>query len=865
MTKATKAQKKADNPTAKIESYQEKSKPLTALFLVLFGLLVFVALFDYEWGQSHQSTTHPVSENVVGAFGAEASYLLYHWLGLGAWIVPLLLYWLSFLFATARARRIFRLKSIGYPLIFLGITGLLTIVNDASQKDETMPVLSTCHLGLGGQLGNIVYGESLQKWLGAFGSVVLFAFIMIACFFAIATNDITVAFDNWRNKLGLITANFADNIRESKKKFLQDIVEKRALKKELKELAKQKKQKERDSLKKDREEAKNKKGEILEMDSAANSEEELLSKTFNVKSDSVNELDKKQEIELEDTETSKPSIQEVDASRKEKEQPQPFSIENAPQFKIVEAETVDKVALTVPLSRGDYEFPSMDLLGEAPEFKSVPQEEIEDTAQRLQQTLAEFKIKVDLGEVHTGPVITRYDIYPAPGVKVEKIAGLDKNLAMSMRAEAVRVLAPVPGKGCVGVEVPNRKPLPVCMREIIESKAWANAKEGLPLILGKDVSGKPLVADLTKMPHLLIAGSTGSGKSVCLNSIIASMCYFGSPEDVRFIMVDPKIVEMQAYNSLPHMLIPVVTNPKKVPGALKWLISEMDRRYQIFKNAGVRNIAGFNEKVLNNNDEKQQSEALDSVLSPEERAAVNASLNSNSGNDEEFSLPENKLPYIVCIIDELADLMMVAPADIETSIARIAQLARAAGIHLILATQRPSVNVITGVIKANLPSRIAFKVASYRDSMTILDCKGAETLIGKGDMLFIPPGASTLVRAQGAFLSDAEINDIVEFLKRNGPPEYVEEVQRQVEASGEDEEDLAGVDESDLDDDEILLRKVLQVMKASRKASTSMFQRRLKIGYNRAGRIMDMLEDRGYVGPDNGSQPREILIDLDSL
>ncbi|MEC7609161.1 MAG: DNA translocase FtsK, partial [Verrucomicrobiota bacterium] len=393
------------------------------------------------------------------------------------------------------------------------------------------------------------------------------------------------------------------------------------------------------------------------------------------------------------------------------------------------------------------------------------------TMEALVRTLEEFGVKVNPGEIHTGPVITRYEVTPAAGVRVEKIVNLDKNIALGLKAESVRILAPVPGKGTVGIEVPNRIAQAVCMRDIVESKSWAEAKAEIPIVLGKDVTGKPMVTDLTKKPHVLIAGSTGSGKTVCINAIIASLLYHSGPEDLRFIMVDPKVVEMQMYNALPHMLIPVVTEPKKVPGALKWLLAEMERRYQIFAAENVRNIAGFNAKIAKTKEEKEKAAAMDAEMTAEERAAVTQV--EVPRDDDAFEIPRKKLPYIVCVIDELADLMMVAPADIETGIARLAQLARAAGIHLILATQRPSVNVITGVIKANLPSRISFKVASKVDSRTILDGGGAEALIGKGDMLFIPPGTSTLVRAQGAFVSDDEINGIVEYLKeRNEPPVF---------------------------------------------------------------------------------------------
>jgi S-DNA-T family DNA segregation ATPase FtsK/SpoIIIE len=447
-------------------------------------------------------------------------------------------------------------------------------------------------------------------------------------------------------------------------------------------------------------------------------------------------------------------------------------------------------------------------------------------------------------------------LHPAAGVRVEKIANLDKNLAMALKAESVRILAPVPGKGCVGIEVPNAIPMPVCMKEILQSKAWHDAGAEIPIVLGKEASGRPLVADLTKMPHLLVAGSTGSGKTVCINAIIASLCYHSSPEDVRFIMVDPKIVEMKVYNDLPHMLIPVVTEPKKVPGALKWLLIEMERRYQIFSKIGVRNIAGFNAKILKDKAEKEKALKLDAEMTPEERAALSSI--EVPRDDDVLEIPENKLPYIVCIIDELADLMMVAQADVETGIARLAQLARAAGIHLIIATQRPSVNVITGVIKANLPSRISFRVASYRDSQTILDGKGAEALIGKGDMLFIPPGSSTFARAQGAFVSDEEINGIVDYLKINGPPQIIEEVRDQIESAGE-EDVLGGSDDSD---DDPMTRKAIEIIRSTKRASTSNLQRKLSIGYNRAARIMDDLEDRGLVGPDVAGQGREILMDL---
>ncbi len=519
--------------------------------------------------------------------------------------------------------------------------------------------------------------------------------------------------------------------------------------------------------------------------------------------------------------------------------------------------------------KGNWIYPSVDLL-QSNDNPSAGEDlaEQQRTAENLVKILGEFGVKVSMGEIHSGPVITRYDIHPAPGVRVEKILNLEKNIALGLKALSVRVLAPVPGRGCVGIEVPNKKPQSVCIRDLLESEDWVKSKAEIPLALGKDVAGRPLIADLTKMPHLLIAGSTGSGKTVCINTIITSLLFHATPEDLRFVMVDPKIVEMQVYNDLPHMLIPVVTDPKKVPAALKYLLREMERRYKAFAKVSVRNIAGYNAKKIKDAAEARQAAVkeaeLEAELSPEERAALREQLEVPRELDGADT--PDKFPYIVCIVDELADLMMVAPADIETCIARLAQLARAAGIHLILATQRPSVNVITGVIKANLPSRIAFRVASKVDSRTILDQMGADQLIGKGDMLFLPPGASDLVRSQGAYTADDEINGIVESLKKNGPPQFDENFLAslvEVEGEGEEADDGGPSNPEGWEDD--LIPDALEVLKATKRASTSMLQRRLRIGYNRAARIMEILEKRGIVGPENGAQPREILQDLDSV
>jgi len=526
------------------------------------------------------------------------------------------------------------------------------------------------------------------------------------------------------------------------------------------------------------------------------------------------------------------------------------------KLNIVKPEETKK-AKAIPVAHADdnYQFPPLSLLREPVAVDaSASEEEHRQNAENLLRILSEFNVEVTLGEIHVGPVITRYEVVPAAGVRVEKIAGLDKNIALGMRAQSVRIMAPIPGKAAVGVEVPNQKATTVGLREILESEDWATAKADLPIALGKDVSGKPLISDLAKMPHLLIAGATGSGKSVCINAIISSIIYHASPRDVRLLMVDPKIVELKMFNVLPHMLIPVVTEAKKVPAALKWLLKEMEMRYQIFARVGVRNISSFNNR---------KKTAKPGATPAETQGSLDVGI---AGGEPE--IPDH-MHYIVAIIDELADLMMVAPAEIETLVARLAQLARATGIHIIIATQRPSVNVITGVIKANLPSRIAFQVASQIDSRTIIDIKGAETLIGRGDMLFSPPGSSKLVRAQGAMVSDEEITKIIEFLQRNGPPVYAQDVQAHIDqaASEDDDEEDDENDEAgdDMGDDEELYQQAMEVLKATRRASTSMLQRRLRIGYNRAARIMELMEEKGVVGPENGAQPREILVDLEKF
>ncbi len=520
----------------------------------------------------------------------------------------------------------------------------------------------------------------------------------------------------------------------------------------------------------------------------------------------------------------------------------------------------EPMRVATPPVIGNYQVPTVRLLA-GPERRKPPadsKEELMRNAHIIRQTLAQFGIEVAQGDITKGPTITRYELHPAPGVKLEKISSLTNNITAALRAERIHILAPIPGKSSVGIEVPNAVKSKVILRELLESDEWRKSRARIPLALGKDVYGKPLVADLADMPHLLIAGATGSGKSVCINSIVASLLYRFSPEDLRFVMIDPKVVELQQYNTLPHLVVPVVTDPKKVILALRWVVTEMEKRYQIFAKVGVRNIHAFNKRPKTEPPKPLQPELpLDKKEGEGEGFAVEVDEEIVVPREDDIIIPE-KLSYIVVIIDELADLMLVAPADVEMAIARITQMARAAGIHCIVATQRPSVDVITGVIKANIPARIAFQVASKVDSRTILDAMGADKLLGKGDMLYLPPGSAKLIRAQGAFVADEEIQKVVDYIAEQGKPSYEVEIHQQLSqpASSIDTSERGNADEE-------LIEKCIDVIRSEQKASVSLLQRRLRLGYTRAARLMDELEARGIVGPSKGAEPRDILIDLD--
>ena len=518
----------------------------------------------------------------------------------------------------------------------------------------------------------------------------------------------------------------------------------------------------------------------------------------------------------------KPSMQELQAKqqrdeffKKQKEQKEDKTVK--------EVLTIDHIT---HIEEDNYEFPPIDLLNDAPKGATFDKKAIHDTAIKLQKTLASFGVEAKVTNITKGPTVTRYELTPSVGVKVSKIVNLSDDIALNLAAKSIRIEAPIPGKAAVGIEVPNAVSEAVSLKEVIESDTFKSHKSKLAFSLGKDAAGDIVVGDIAKMPHTLVAGATGSGKSVCINSMIISLLYKAKPSEVKMILIDPKMVELSGYNGIPHLLIPVVTDPKKAAGALNWAVQEMVNRYSLFASKGVKDIKGYN-KVM----EKEE---------------------------------QPKLPQIVIIIDELADLMMVAPNDVEDAICRLAQMARAAGMHLVIATQRPSVDVITGIIKANIPSRIAFTVSSQVDSRTILDSAGAEKLLGKGDMLYFPVGETKPLRIQGAFISESEIESIVEYIKKNVNVTYDNNIIENIEKANIGQKGKSSSSNSDEekeeDDSDPLLNDAIDLVVDMGSASASMLQRRFKIGYSRAGRIIDQMEERGLISGYEGSKPRQVLV-----
>ncbi|PHX79072.1 MAG: cell division protein FtsK [Opitutia bacterium] len=839
-----------------------ESKPILAVVLALIGAFLLVAMIthtssDKSW-LPPPDTVAAATDNYCGVLGASIAAVLFSLFGYAAFFVPFFLFAAAWFALNQRAHTLWPVKVTLMVLCVVLFTPILTLWLGTS----TDATAAFDPKGAGGVLGNMLYTSVFQPYLDYGTWILLFPYGF--CLLGALADDPKATLSSWiaemRDGLGAWNAErkaAAVTAAEEQRRRAAVAAELRRKQQEVVGAA--------IAVPQPKETPKAvSKSVLVEVDTPHEGPEEgeavgpelVDSDNVSISTDPTTKdkkPDKPKSVAKEEDEVEAKPVRKT---------PEPLG-PDAGKVLVVQPDKIEKArASQVIKKRGDYVFPEIKMLNEPAANSKAEPEDFRKRASDLIETLKQFKVDcvpvdpvngIDVG-IQQGPSITRYEIKPAPGVRVEKIANLSNNIAMNLEAVAVRILAPVPGKGTVGIEIPNKNRKDVLLREIIESKAWAEAAMELPVVLGVDsVTNKPVIQDLAKMPHCLIAGATGQGKSVCINAIIVSLLYRCTPQDLRFIMVDPKVVELQIYNNLPHLLIPVETNPTRVPAALKWLIAEMSQRYKIFAKCGVKNITGFNAKITKEAGLPKQEEL---ALSPEEQAA--AAEAAEAVIDDGVTVPTEKLPYIVCIIDEMADLMMVAAKDIETSVARIAQLARAAGIHLVLATQRPSTDVITGLIKANLPTRIGFKVPSQIDSRTILDRGGAETLVGRGDMLFVPPGSATLNRVQGAFVGEQEVAAIVEFLaEKNGKPEFAQDVIKAIKDGAE-----GGVEgEEGEEGEDPLVAQSWAIIKETRRASVSMLQRRLKLGYNRAARIMDVLHDKGYVGPENGSSPREILVD----
>ena len=711
-------------------------------------------------------------------------------------------------------------KLIQYAIFIVSLSVLFSVIQISSgelqsSKELSEVVKDAYYLGEqskgGGAIGAVA-AVPLAKLLGDVGAVILC--VGVAVVFLVFTFGI--------NMSDLINM-FVEKIEDKREERLEQKEERN--KEEARETAQERRKREREErmaerarIKAEKIEKAQKDKELMDNQIKINFGGRILDETENTKG-------------LKKYDHSNDDLEPL--TRDSKKEMQPDVLENN-LFKQEEEKKEDKRKEVLQLEHAmvvedeHYEYPPIELLskGKAKALKGGAKL-LTDTATKLQKTLYSFGVSAKVENVSVGPAITRYELKPAEGVRVSKIANLADDIALNLAAETIRIEAPIPGKQAVGIEVPNKEKETVHLREVLESKEFQENKSKLTVALGKDVAGNTQLADIAKMPHMLIAGSTGSGKSVCINTIITSIIYNAKPSEVKLVMVDPKVVELSVYNGIPHLLIPVVTDPKKAAGALAWAVQEMDDRYNKFASKGVRDLKGYNKAI-------------------EKEGGI------------------GKLPQIVIIVDELADLMMVAAKDVEEAICRLAQKARAAGMHLVIATQRPSVDVITGLIKANIPSRIAFAVSSQVDSRTILDTIGAEKLLGKGDMLFFPSGAPKPSRVQGAFVSDEEVEKIVDFVKSNGTATYSEDILESIENNNKTDKELAQEQTADDDTDPFLMDAIQTVVETGQ-ASTSFIQRRFKVGYARAGRIIDQMEERGVISGYQGSKPREVLMTLEKL
>lgn len=744
-----------------------------------------------------------IGEHLSPALGGIMGYIKY--------IVPIGIFAIAIYIACNKEKDVLNKKLMQYTIFLICISIILSVFQISAghiniSKNIKEIVEQAYYLGernIGGGVIGTLLAAPLINMLGSLGTIILalgVAIVLIIFIFAIKPAE--------------LIANTVDNLEEKrqiKKKERREYKEqerKTAKVSPIREINEIETRKEtaRERRKREKEEARRKAMEIDENQLTINLnglEENKKIKKYNHDKDELVPLGL-------ENEQFKPNVIESNLFKQEVE---------TKEEKVKEVLNLEH---TIAVEEENYEFPPVELLSEG-ESKGPKggKKAVTDTATKLQKTLYSFGVSAKVENVSVGPAITRYELKPAEGVRVSKIANLADDIALNLAAETIRIEAPIPGKQAVGIEVPNKENEVVHFRDIIDTDEFRNHKSKLAFALGKDVAGKEIVTDIAKMPHVMIAGATGSGKSVCINTLISSIIYKAKPSEVKLVMVDPKVVELSVYNGIPHLLIPVVTDPRKAAGALAWAVQEMENRYNAFAEKGVRDLKGYNEAIKN-------EEGI------------------------------GRLPHIIIIIDELADLMMVAKNDVEDAICRLAQKARAAGMHLVIATQRPSVDVITGLIKANIPSRIAFAVSSQVDSRTILDMVGAEKLLGKGDMLFYPAGAPKPTRVQGAFVSDGEVEKIVDFVKANGEVTYNEDILESIENSNKSDKEM--MEEASEDETDPFLMDAIEVVVETGQASTSFIQRRFKVGYARAGRIVDQMEERGIISGYQGSKPREVLM-----
>ncbi len=771
---------------------KERINEIWGVFFLLLGLFALGALLFYHPEDISFYTSHPSepARNWTGLIGAYLAFGLFLAFGQSAFVIPLvLLLWArSFFYQQVPERKMFKFLGLGIALFSLATIVSITVSSEMS-------------LTAGGAAGYVV-GKWLHGSLGKLGSYI-FAGAALLLSVLLATDFLIFPL------VKKIVENFQAALAQGSQKSGKIQKESRgffsAMKRPEEKKATKEKQKEKVEIK-------------LPPEFATPTK----IKTYQPISSDPNKKAKDSRLESGKEDSRKPfSSPKLKSAQVEKD-----SSKN--EISPDDSDSSFKGIIGSDSTVQRYEFPTTDLL-KLPKAEKIEGDDLAANSRAIEGTLKEFDIDVKVVEVEQGPKITLYEVLPAPGVRANSISAYEDDLSMALKATSIRLIIPIPGKQTIGIEVPNSVSRPIVIREMIEHPDFKSHLQRLPLLLGKDTAGKPMIADLTTMPHILIAGTTGSGKTVCIKSIIAGFLYYCTPAQLKMVMIDPKMVELAKYNKIPHMLSPVVTDVRKAANTLNWVVQEMERRYRLLAAVGVSNIQSFNERELTEEDKNQVAEAA---------------------KDSENVIPAS-LPYIVVIIDELADLMLVAQDKVETAITRLAQLSRAVGIHLILATQRPSVDVITGVIKANFPARVAFKVASVVDSRTILDNKGADKLLGKGDMLFIQPGSDNMIRGQAPLIMDDETDRVVKFVAQQGQPEYHSEIQA---AQNGTTNAATGGEKDELFDE------AKRIVLTSRTASTSYLQRRLGLGYTRAARIIDQLEHAGVIGSQQGAKPREILM-----